>query len=74
MVRQQWGMSRERRSRRGRQAAYREAIGAGIAGRKGDGVRVRDADTHIESAGEEVEDRDPHRGIEPRSLAEARGK
>ena len=74
MVRQQWVMSRERRSRRGRQAAYREAIGAGIAGRKGDGARVRDAATHVESAGEEVEDRDPHRGVEPRCLAEARGK
>ena len=32
MVSQQWGMSRERRSRRGHQAAYREAIGAGIEG------------------------------------------
>lgn len=74
MVRQQWGMSRERRGRRGRQAAYREAIEAGIAGRKGDGARVRDAATHVESGREEVGHRDPHRGVEPRCLAEAGGR
>ena len=74
MVRQPLRMGTRSRSRRGRQAAHREAIGAGIAASKGDGPRVRDAATHVESGREEVESRDPHRGIEPRCLAEAGGK
>ena len=51
-----------------------EAIGAGIAARKGDGPRVRDAATHVDSGREVVDRRDPHRGVEPRCLAEAGGR
>ena len=74
MVRQPWGMGRERRRRRARQVSCTEALGAWMAGRERDGPRVRDAATHVESGREEVESRDPHRGIEPRCLAEAGGK
>ena len=74
VVRQPWVMGRRRRSRRGRQVASREAIGAWMAGSERDGPRVRDAATHVESGREEVKSRDPHRGIEPRCLAEAGGK
>ena len=45
-----------------------------MAGSERDGPRVRDAATHAESGCEVVEHRDPHRGIEPRCLAEAGGK
>ena len=74
VVRQPWVMGRRRRSRRGRQVTCREAIGAWMAGSERDGPRVRDAATHAESGCEVVEHRDPHRGIEPRCLAEAGGK
>jgi hypothetical protein len=40
----------------------------------GNGVRVRDAAMHLESRREEVERRDPHRGIQPRCMTEVRGK
>ena len=62
-----------RRSRRVRQAAFREAIGAGIAASKGDGPRVRDAATHVESGREVVDRRFPHPGVAPGSMAGARG-
>ena len=74
VVRQPWVMGRRRRSRRGRQVTCREAIGAWMAGSERDRPRVRDAATHTESGCEVVEHRDPHRGIEPRCLAEAGGK
>ena len=61
-------------SRRGRQVAGREALRAMCAGSEGDGARVRDAATHVESGLEEVDRRDPRRGVEPRCLAEAGGK
>ena len=57
--------------RRARQVSCTEALGAWMAGRERDGPRVRDAATHVESGREEVESRAPHRGIEPRCLAEA---
>jgi hypothetical protein len=56
------------------QVAGREALRAMSARSKGDGARVRDAATDLESGREEVEDRDPHRGIEPRCLVKTRGK
>ena len=59
MVRQPWGMGRERRRRRARQVSCTEALGAWMAGRERDGPRVRDAATHVESGREEVESRDP---------------
>ena len=74
MVRQPWDMGRERRSRRAPQVSCREALGAWMAGRERDGPRVRDAAAYVESGREEVESRVPHRGIEPRCLAEAGGK
>ena len=43
-------------------------------GRWAEAARVRDAATHVESGREEVGHRDPHRGVEPRCLAEARGR
>jgi len=47
---------------------------ARIAGSEGDGARVRDAATYVESCREDVERRHPNRGVEPRCLAEAGGK
>ena len=52
--------------------AGREALRAMSARSKGDGARVRDAATDLESGREEVEDRDPHRGIEPRCLVKTK--
>ena len=54
--------------------AGREALRAMSARSKGDGARVRDAATDLESGREEVEDRDPHRRIEHRCLVKTRGK
>jgi hypothetical protein len=48
-------------------------FGARIAGTEGDGARVRDAATYVESAREAFEHRDSHRGVEPRSLTEVGG-
>ena len=74
LVRQPWGMGRDRRSRRAHQVACREALGAWMAGSERDGPRVLDAATHVESGREEVDRRYPHRGVEPRCLAEAGGR
>ena len=68
------GTGMRSRSRRGRQVACREALGAWMAGSERDGSRVRDAAAYVERGCEEVDHRDPRRGVEPRCLAEAGGK
>ena len=52
----------------------REALQAWIAASEGDGARVRDAAAHLESRREQVDHRDPQRGIQPRCMTEVRGK
>ena len=64
-------MGTRRRSRRSRQVTCREALGTWMAGSESDGRRVGGAAAYVKSGREEVESRVPHRGIEPRCLAEA---
>ena len=58
---------------RARYRAEESMSSARIAGAEGDGARVRDAATYVESAREALERRVPHRGVAPRSVAGARG-
>ena len=65
------GKDQEQQGPRGRML---RRVGGHAERDHGDGVRVREAAMHLESRREEVEHRDPHRGIQPRCMTEVRGK
>ena len=65
------GKDQEQQGPRGRML---RRVGGHAERDHGDGARVGDAAMHLESRREEVEHRDPHRGIQPRCMTEVRGK
>ena len=65
------GKDQEQQGPRG---CMQRVLKAWSAASEGDGARVRDAATDLDSRREQVVHRDTQRGIQPRCMTEVRGK